>query len=535
MLIKAVQRSLSLRSGLTLLVGAVLLTVALSGFFYPYIYTDEMDWAQRQLRQLVATVEKSAAVAAYLDDQELATEVVKGLASNDIVAAAALQTVAGMQVVAGNLEHFDTAGLNRFPLESPFMAGETIGHLILQPNNNLIEANARTAAMIYVGTLAAHSLLLTLFGIAILHLRLARPLSALAKRVHAIEPGSSHRLPLSADHHHDELGQLVGDINTLLEATQLTLDGERRLRQYVESVEKRFRLIFDHASCGIALLDAEGKILLGNPSFQQLLELDPNATSVQFFTHQFDDASLVQQLLQQAVTGHSPVTRDLLLSGTRAASARWLHALLSSVQDGEGQTLVECILYDVSERARRELQIRQEAELDPLTQLYNRRAGERLLHDNLEQLRFSSELCALLLIDLDRFKPINDTWGHDAGDKVLVTIAQRLTQSLRRNDVIIRWGGDEFVALLSPCRDLDAINQVASKLLHQIGQPIDLGNGHSDHVGASIGMAVFPLHGQQLDDLIAKADRAMYQAKEAGRNQICLYQPNPPAELRRKA
>lgn len=533
MSIKALQ-SLSLRSGLSLLAGATVLTIALSMYFYQLIVEEQVTQANRQLQQLVVTVEKSAAVAAYLDNEELATEVVRGLASNDIVAAASLQSDSGMRVVAGDLSRFDESRQHFFRLESPFLPGESTGRITLQPNQKLIENNAREVAAVYVATLAAHSLVLTVLGIVIVHWRLARPVNALAHRVHEIEPGSAARIPpLRGGHNDDELGQLVDDINHLLEATQLTLEGERRLRQYVESVERRFRLIFEHASCGIVLLDTRGKILLSNASFSRILGLESSDAAQSNFIHLFDDASQVRQLLTHATTEQSPISEDLKLSGTRAGSARWLHALFSSVQSGNDEVLVECILYDVSERTRREQQTREEAERDPLTQLFNRRAGERHLQEALDQARNEQQPCALMLIDLDRFKPINDTYGHDAGDRVLVSVAHRLVNSLRKQDVVVRWGGDEFVVLAFLGRDIDSVAVVGNKLLQQIGQPVDLGIGHHDQVGASIGIALFPQHGQQLGDLVARADRAMYQAKERGRNQYLLYQPEP--QMLRKA
>lgn len=528
MSLKAWQR-LSIRSGFSLLLGAVVLTVALSVYFYQRIFEEQLIQADRQLQQLVGTVEKSAAVAAYLDNEELATEVVKGLARNDIVAAAALQSETGLRVVAGDLSRFDESGLHYFRLESPFLPGESAGRISLQPNHSLIEANARQVATVFVGTLAAHSLVLTILAIFIVHWRLARPVNELARRVHEIEPGSDHRIPALPGHRNDELGQLVGDINTLLEATQLTLEGERRLRQYVESVERRFRLIFEQASCGIVLLDGHGKILLSNNAFPRILGVDNDSVAQSNFIHLFDDASQVRQMLLHATIEQTPISEDLKLSGTRAGSSRWLHALFSSVRSESGELLVECILYDVSERTRREQQTREEAERDPLTQLYNRRAGERHLQEALEMARADQQLCALMLIDLDRFKPINDTYGHDAGDRVLVAIADRLNQSLRKQDVVVRWGGDEFVVLVFPGRDIDSVPLVAGKLLQQISQPIDLGIGRHDQVGASIGVTIFPQHGQLLGDLIGKADRAMYQAKERGRNQFILYQPDAPA------
>lgn len=520
--------SLSLRSGLLIFAVAVVLTVVLSGIVYKLVFDDQLTLADRQLGQLVDTVENSAAVAAYLDNQELATEVVRGLASNDIVAAASLQSQSGMRVVAGDVSVFSEARQRYFELASPFMPDESSGRLSLQPNQRLIEANARQVALVYVASLAAHSLLLTIVAIALVRWQLARPLNKLAERLHQIEPGSENRMPVLKGHSHDEVGQLVTDINGLLEATQLTLEGERRLRQYVEAVEKRLRLIFDHASSGIALISQDGQILMSNPSFNRIMSLEDQALPGASFVHLFDDASRVRELLDHAVQDRAPISEDLQLSGTRADAARWLHALFSSVSDEQGNLLIECILYDVSERTRREQQTRQEAERDPLTQLYNRRAGERELQSALEHARSHQLTCALMLVDLDRFKPINDTYGHDAGDRVLKTIADRLVRSLRKQDIVIRWGGDEFVVLVYPGQDIDAVPIVAAKILQQLAKPIELGGGRSDSVGASIGIALYPQHSQSLGDLIARADKAMYQVKENGRNHYVIYQPPLP-------
>ncbi|HVL01856.1 MAG TPA: hypothetical protein VM553_18690, partial [Dongiaceae bacterium] len=311
MSIKA-RHSVTVRSGLTILVGSVVLTVALSSYFYQRIVEEQVSQADRQLQQLVGTVESSAAGAAYLDNQELATEVVRGMTKNDIVASASLQSESGMRVVSGDVANFDEKQQRFFKLYAPFMPDETIGNLSLQPNQPVIEQRARQVALVYIATLVAHSLVLTLLAIVLVHWRLARPLTALARQLHEIEPGSASRVPLPQGHRQDEVAQLAYDINSLLVATQSTLDGERRLRQYVESVERRFRLIFDRASCGIALMDKQGEVMLSNPSFNRIMQqevpLDSNANFIQLF----EDSSQVRQLLMHAAEAESPISVDLL-------------------------------------------------------------------------------------------------------------------------------------------------------------------------------------------------------------------------------
>ncbi len=184
--------------------------------------------------------------------------------------------------------------------------------------------------------------------------------------------------------------------------------------------------------------------------------------------------------------------------------------------------MIECILYDVSERTQREQRTRFEAERDPLTQLLNRRAGERLLRMTIERTARDGSQCALFMIDLDRFKPINDIHGHEAGDRVLVEVARRLGDSVRKDDLIVRWGGDEFVILITQGHGELEATPVAKKILRRLGVDIDIDGNRSGRIGASIGIALFPEHGETSEILLDLADSAMYRVKQAGRNGYCL-------------
>jgi diguanylate cyclase (GGDEF)-like protein len=129
---------------------------------------------------------------------------------------------------------------------------------------------------------------------------------------------------------------------------------------------------------------------------------------------------------------------------------------------------------------------------------------------------------ALMFIDLDRFKPINDTFGHDAGDHVLVSVSTRLSKFIRETDFIARVGGDEFVIIIEHVENLEAVEIVAKKILEKIQEPIDF-NGNNCSVGASIGISLFPDHAPDEETLLRNADTAMYSAKEAGRNNFRFY------------
>ncbi|RLT94176.1 MAG: diguanylate cyclase [Ketobacter sp.] len=513
--------SLAYQAGLSILLGALLLTLCFSFYFYDRTYREQLQTADQQLQQLFDTVENSAAVAAYLDNDEIALEVARGLSRNDIVSAAMVTSLTGMQASSGTELSMTSPGIKSFALESPFISGDTVGSITMLPNHDLIKASAQTAAWRHVFITSIQSLALVALAIFLVHRNLSAPIKRLAGQLHIIPPGSKERLQCPRNHEHDEIGLLIKDTNRLLTATQNTLDGERRLREYAESLERQFRLIFEKASCGIALVNAHGKILMHNPSLEHMLNITSTQIDIKNATFHsfFADPDQVRTLLERAHHANNPVTKDLQLKPTHDET-RWLNSLISKVTDEDGEMIVECILYDISERTAREQQTQFEAERDPLTGLYNRRAGFRKIETALQQAKETSSRCAFILVDLDKFKPINDNYGHDAGDVVLKTVAHRLSSHLRQHDIVIRWGGDEFLIIVE---QVNHSARIAEKLLKTLQDDIDLGDGQQASIGASIGISLFPDHGDQIEDLIQRADVAMYQVKESGRNHYAFY------------
>lgn len=169
------------------------------------------------------------------------------------------------------------------------------------------------------------------------------------------------------------------------------------------------------------------------------------------------------------------------------------------------------------------------AYLDPLTGLANRRWFQMEADNILARNQETHQQAALMLIDMDNFKQVNDQLGHDAGDRLLVTIADRLNKALRLTDVamhksaeVSRYGGDEFMALLIDTEGQDGARKAVTRIKRMIAEPISL-NGVEMIPGVSIGVAMAPDDGEDLNTLIRKADMAMYRAKQSGRNQFCFY------------
>jgi len=159
---------------------------------------------------------------------------------------------------------------------------------------------------------------------------------------------------------------------------------------------------------------------------------------------------------------------------------------------------------------------------DPLTGLSNKRYVDVLFGQALQLANRPHQALAVFYIDLDNFKPINDSAGHKTGDSVLQEVARRLKASLRSTDICARIGGDEFVVIATQIEQEQYVQEIAAKLLKQLQQPVEI-DGHSYELGASIGVSLHPRHGQELAELLEKADSAMYQVKQQGRNGYRLY------------
>jgi diguanylate cyclase (GGDEF)-like protein len=174
------------------------------------------------------------------------------------------------------------------------------------------------------------------------------------------------------------------------------------------------------------------------------------------------------------------------------------------------------------EKATADERIEYLASHDSLTGLPNREMFNQLLHFTIEAARRFQRRFAVLFIDLDRFKIINDSLGHEAGDRLLVETAGRLRQTLRSNDVVARLGGDEFVVILEKTEENNDVETIARKLLSALSQPLQL-SGHECHTTASIGIAMFPADGTDVQTLTKNADMAMYLAKEDGKNGLRFF------------
>lgn len=216
--------------------------------------------------------------------------------------------------------------------------------------------------------------------------------------------------------------------------------------------------------------------------------------------------------------------RGELLTQRANGGAAVVEANVSPVRNPTG-TLTHLVMSvrDISEKRKQAVRLERLARYDALTGLPNRQHLEDAVSHGLQQRRID-EVLAVMFIDLDGFKEINDSLGHAAGDMLLQEVAKRLMATLRRRDLVSRWGGDEFVVLLEPLRQLEEVDRVIEKVQVALDQPFLVG-GHQVSVTLSMGISACPMHGEDVQTLLRHADSAMYEAKRTGRNRSVLYRP----------
>ena len=333
--------------------------------------------------------------------------------------------------------------------------------------------------------------------------------------------GPDNLLPRLDEHGSDEFGQLAHALNLMFE----------RLMQS----ESRDQLILDSINDGFFELDLHGRVTTLNRALEQML----GYSRAEMLGRSYKDA-LAEEDIPRA---HALLARVLENSSDnqfaapfkrRDGSIGHFETRLTLFHDRLGQ-IAGCrgILRDTSEQMAYQNKLIDMAYRDPLTNLGNRKAFSEELQRSLELMQRQERSLALLYIDLDRFKQVNDQYGHDIGDALLISIAQRLQSSLRQPDHVYRLGGDEFTVLLTDA-DAESAMKLAERLLSSLGQPFIDDRLVIDFVTPSIGIALFPQHAKQAESLIKAADIAMYEAKQQ-RNRACLYHPlelPPPTQSR---
>jgi diguanylate cyclase (GGDEF)-like protein/PAS domain S-box-containing protein len=283
-----------------------------------------------------------------------------------------------------------------------------------------------------------------------------------------------------------------------------------------ESHNDYFRLMVDAAGEGIWLLDDSANILYANHRAAEMFEIATDEMVGKTLFHFVDgqERGLAESRFKSSRLGRDEHFELRLRK--RDGESLWVLVASRMLVGEGGKTLGTLwVLADISDRKERERFSGHLTQRDPLTDLPNRALlFDRMVQDIGRAHRYDRHV-AVLFLDLDRFKQVNDRFGHAAGDRVLLEAARRLASRVRRVDTVARFGGDEFVVVLSDLASPGEADTVARALVDLLAEPF-AGEGGECPVGVSIGIAVFPKDGSSPSELLEKADAAMYLAKQAG-------------------
>lgn len=505
------------------------------------------DWIQirgqvnDRVGELLRLVKEPAVQATYELDSGLAKRVVSGLILYRSIYSARLVDDAGTIISAqsrapaqGGWDWLSSelmGDVSGYQLPLTVAGGEFVGGLHVSIDGNAISRDFIERSWRVIVFELIRNLVLSVILLALFFWMTTQPLMDLVYSLKSIKGTNNGRGQLKEPpgHHRDELGLLSRTFNELWREQAQT---ERVLAER----EAYYRAVMERSAEGLFVIDIDGRFVDVNLhachslGYQReaildltLFDIAPDMTRRQFSVY-----------VARMMSGKALETETVLCKKDGVCFPVDIRAALIDVND---QQKIIVSARNISERKASEARIKYLAYYDSLTDLPNR----RLMQDRLKQALAASErhphIGALLFLDLDRFKTVNDTLGHDVGDELLKQFAGRLKKSLRKEDTASRLGGDEFVVLATeladtPQRALELVRGMVLKIQRLFERPFNPG-GHDVYMTASIGISLFPSGKSKLDasGLLRQADTAMYRAKAAGCNGFEFYNPQMQASL----
>ncbi len=430
------------------------------------------------------------------------------------------------------------------------LKGDVVGTIYIESDLERLRGGMRQHVAVSLATF-----LLTLMVAFAISRRLqkpiAEPLAALVSAASRISTAKDYTIRAQLTTR-DEFGVLGSAFNRMLDQIEKrdldllehgqTLKSEVAARtaellfanKQLKRAEEKYRAIFEDAVIGIFQLTPQGHPISINRAMAQICGYETQeqllAEGCNFGEKFFADPARRSEMMH--LLAQQDVVRDLELQlQRRDQSKRWVLANIRAIRNARGKvTLLEGTMEDITNRKQAEEQVQFLAYYDALTGLANRTLLQDRVHKALASAQRHNEKLALLFIDLDRFKLINDSLGHSFGDLLLREAAERLKKVARAQDTVARIGGDEFLLALSSIKDFPDAAIAAERIMDAMTEEFAI-QGRRFHISCSIGISIYPEHGTDSETLIKNADAAMYSAKESGRNIFRFFSADMNAEV----
>ncbi|MHB1591202.1 MAG: EAL domain-containing protein [Sulfuricella sp.] len=437
--------------------------------------------------------------------------------------------------LAAGLTVEDADRIGRFDTQIPItIAGQTYGRLRFGLSTRFL-AEARADLALRGGLVAAAAAALALMLLAAMSYWLTRPLSRLTRAAQEVSAGNFEiSLPVPS---RDEVGILTATFNGMAAAVRSRVaaleEAEKLQRSYLVQAENehaRLAALLSAMNLGILLVGTDNRVIYYNPAFLRIWVIPEGEELTGRPTTEVLGLSANVLAWPDHFSRHLlEVTQTHEISDSfeiQMADGRAVTQLTYPVHDKEGRLIGRLWIYeDITRERQTAEQLIYLAERDFLTGLYNRHRFQEELGKMTADSDRRGSTGALLFFDLDEFKYVNDTYGHSAGDAMLIRVAGEVSALTRHNETFSRLGGDEFAILLPETTEREAC-ALAERVVRAVAQIPFRFEGKNLRLTTSLGVALYPEHAENAEDLVAHADIAMYQAKDAGKNTWRVYRPD---------
>ncbi len=517
-----VTKHIELKILASIVIVAVLFIPATTILSYHHAFSAAQEDARSRIEQFVSVVRNNASMAAYLNDFSLATETVNGLGTIPEIKGVIFTLSSGVKLTNGEVRYTSVSDIH-ISLKTEFEKTRQVGSLDIFINQDFVNHQAKEKGLSLVVWQVVLILMVVIVFLVLFRSVVSRPIQSLVAQLRTVQIGitTTHQaITIPSD---DEIGFLAESMNIMVKKIHdsYSLDSEKNTK--IAHLERQFRMIFEYSHAGIALINAQNKVLLSNPAFEAVFKNDStDKTQYYYATDLVEEKTEMEDVIRQVREQHINIFRDFKVKGHDDV---WVRSLFSLIDDKRGELgqFVEMVVYDISDRAALERHFEYNATHDSLTGLFNRRGGEIKFARQMAVAKQSDAIFVLLLLDLNDFKPVNDKYGHEAGDIVLKEVASRLRSILRSDDIVVRWGGDEFVISLL-LDNLQRLHVILDEIQASFRNEIEISSTISAHVGASIGVSTSITEGYNITALLESADGIMYEVKRNGKGHYRIHQ-----------